>query len=398
MDIPGLADRREERLSKIRQLVPGLRSTSLKRQSQLQECLVRDGASAAIFFSPEDIYLLSGFQTPGHYYPQAVVVPVGGDPFIVCREFERGNMREAWVETSFGYFDDEAFHQKLAHACSERDVGGNVQVQADAWFVTPARFSLVVAALEDMGSAPRSATHLIDDIRLVKSEAEIEAIREAARIASRSMEAAIREVRLGVSDLEIAAGIYESMIMQGGEYPSLPPFVEFGEGLPHVTWGGREATEGMCITVEIGAVFLRYSGALTRTVTIGEPDAETRAAMTVVEAGLVAAVEHLVPGMTGEEVCAACRGPLEQAGLGDFMKNRAGYSIGVNFPPDWGEGDLFSLRYGERRRLVEGMVFHIVPSVLRPSVGEVGTSATVVVRPGRGEILSSTSIPPLTAV
>jgi Xaa-Pro dipeptidase len=79
---------------------------------------------------------------------------------------------------------------------------------------------------------------------------------------------------------------------------------------------------------------------------------------------------------------------LDEANFGDYSTNRAGYSMGVSFPPDWGEGDLFSLRFGESRRLKDGMVFHIVPSVVIPTVGEIGTSATAVVREGGGETLT----------
>ena len=68
---------------------------------------------------------------------------------------------------------------------------------------------------------------------------------------------------------------------------------------------------------------------------------------------------------------------IEDAGFGPYFRHRLGYSIGVNYPPDWGEGQILSLRKGEPRLLEPGMTFHMVPLCLVYREFGIGFSETV---------------------
>jgi Xaa-Pro dipeptidase len=68
---------------------------------------------------------------------------------------------------------------------------------------------------------------------------------------------------------------------------------------------------------------------------------------------------------------------------------RAGYSIGISFPPDWGEGHILSLKYGEKRALEPGMVFHVPSSIRDEGVALVGNSETILVTERGAEPLTS---------
>jgi Xaa-Pro dipeptidase len=59
--------------------------------------------------------------------------------------------------------------------------------------------------------------------------------------------------------------------------------------------------------------------------------------------------------------------------------HRVAYSIGLNFPPDWGEGQIMSLQSGEKRTLQPGMTFHVIPALFVPGVGATICTETVVV-------------------
>jgi Xaa-Pro dipeptidase len=208
------------------------------------------------------------------------------------------------------------------------------------------------------------------------------------------MRAAFEASQIGNSEDDVAAATYHAMIASGSSYPSLPPFIATGarSALPHATWSGRRLKQGDVLFFETGAVADRYGAALVRVGVIGEPAPEIAPTLNRAVDAISEAIEALIaaikPGVTGEKVHRASRGPIERAGWGDVNRNRSGYSIGISFPPDWGEGQIYSLREHEQRPLEQGMIFHLVPNVLIPNVAGVCLSETVLVTEGGCEPLT----------
>jgi Xaa-Pro dipeptidase len=64
---------------------------------------------------------------------------------------------------------------------------------------------------------------------------------------------------------------------------------------------------------------------------------------------------------------------------GGTQSTRSGYSVGIAFAPDWGEGHILSIQPGEQRYLEENMVFHLIPWLQVPGIAGVGISETVLV-------------------
>ena len=199
------------------------------------------------------------------------------------------------------------------------------------------------------------------------------------------MAAAFAASRAGVTENEVAGRAYQAMIEDGSSYPSLPPFIATGvrTAEPQATWSGRTLEAGDQLFYETGGSSGRYGAALIRMGVIGEPSPavadKIAHAISTVQTALTAVVDAVRPGVTAEHASRAARDVLEGEGWGDFNQIRSGYSIGIGFPPDWGEGHILSLRKGEQRTLEPGMVFHLVPSLLIPGVGGFGVSDTVLV-------------------
>ena len=107
------------------------------------------------------------------------------------------------------------------------------------------------------------------------------------------------------------------------------------------------------------------------------PEAERRAG--VVADALTAAIEAIKPGARSGDVDAACRGVVEKAGYGQYFRHRTGYSLGLAFPPGWGEGHIFDLKPEDDRELRPNTVFHLVPILHDPDNFGIGMSETVLV-------------------
>ena len=111
----------------------------------------------------------------------------------------------------------------------------------------------------------------------------------------------------------------------------------------------------------------------------------------VCQEGLAAGIEQLRPGNTCADVHAAVQAVIDRHGCTAGYRKRSGYSIGISFAPDWGEGNILSLYRGVDVELQPGMVFH-VPITLR-DYGRytVAVSETVVVTDGAPRTLSGIS-------
>jgi ectoine hydrolase len=155
---------------------------------------------------------------------------------------------------------------------------------------------------------------------------------------------------------------------------------------PHLTWDDRPFMKGEGTFFELGGCYRRYHAPLSRTVYLGKPpqkflDAE-KAALSATSAGLEAAK----PGKTCGDVADAFFDELKRQG---FEKDsRTGYSIGLSYPPDWGERTM-SIRRGDATVLEANMTLHFMPA-LYLDYGGLELSETILITPNGAECLCQT--------
>jgi Xaa-Pro dipeptidase len=127
----------------------------------------------------------------------------------------------------------------------------------------------------------------------------------------------------------------------------------------------------------MSGVVRRYGAALMRSVAIGPIDAEFERRNAIVHEVLAATMAAIRPGVTSGEVNATCAAAFQKYGY--TMLKRAGYSMGINFPPGWSEGDILDLSLDNPTVLQPGMVFHIPQPYRMPGEQTVSISETVLV-------------------
>jgi len=364
-----------------------------ERYRRLQQAMALEGFDTLLSWAPENIYYLTGYDTVGYYYPQCLVASVDSEPRLVVRHFESPNVEsQTWLTEHVGYRDHEDVGEIVASVAAKS--GRRIGTEAETWSVSPA---IAARVAERLGDRLTPVSGLVENLRLVKSPREIELIRQACRYTEAGMAAAFEASVPGATEDDVAAAVYHRMIGSGSSYPSLPPFISSGPRtfLPHRTWSGRRLEEGDMLWFETGGSAGRYGAGLIRIGVLGEPPAEIRSTvqqgLDVVSDTLDALMSAIRPGATGAEVHQAGREVIEAAGWGDVHRNRSGYSIGVSYPPDWGEGHIYSLQNMEIRPLEAGMVFHLVPNLLIPGVAGVAVSETVLVTRDGSEALTDFS-------
>ena len=349
-----------------------------RRHDVVQEGMRRLGVDALLVRGPENICYLSGYETPGYYKYHCLVLS-RDEPVLVLRRFEEPNVWEfSWLARTAPVDDHENPTQVTARTLERMGLGDKrLGVEKTGWFFSVDEYDTLRSTLPKATLVDTST--VVERARVVKSDEEIAMMRRAARIANLATRAGIDAVQAGRTEDELAAEVHRVAILNGSEYMGLPPFVLSGERtcLQHGTWRGRTIRSGDHVYFEVSAAKFRYSAAIMRCVAVGEPSPRVRSMADAVIGGLEAGMAAIKPGVTCEAVDTACRSVIEKAGFGKYFTHRTGYSIGVNFPPDWGEGQILSLRRGEPTPLEPNMTFHMVPLCLVYREVGVGFSATV---------------------
>ncbi|CCV09262.1 putative Peptidase M24 [Mesorhizobium metallidurans STM 2683] len=338
---------------------------------------------------PENMLYLSGYNTLGYASAQYLLVPLEGQPLHITRGIEEVNVRAySWIDDSSSYMDHEVPLELLAEIL--RDLGyakSKIGFEKKAWFFSIADYEMLKALLPEVRFEDGSM--IVETVRVVKSDAELDYVRQAARIAEAGMEAGINQIRAGVNENEIAAEIQRVVTLKGSEYPGYPPFVTSGvrTSYAHGTWSGRVIEKGDPVFLELSGTVRRYSAAIMRASVVSPVNRELEKMEDVSRRALENMLAGIRPDRPLGEVWDIWSKTVNDGGYEGRFK-RTGYSIGINYPPDWGEGHILSFKRGETRTLMANMVFHIPSMVKAFGFADVGTSETVRVTETGCEILT----------
>jgi Xaa-Pro dipeptidase len=353
-----------------------------RRLDALNRLIEQRGLDALVIHVPENINYISGWHTPGYYYPQFVVVRPGHDPVIVLRGLEAlGLPVRSWFRADqlLTFADTESPVAKLRDALARLGLEkANVGLETHGWYFTLKMYKELEALCPDLRTS--DAGWLVESLRKVKSPAEIAFIRQACRLTEIGMQAAIGNFSVEMTEAQLSGFIHKAMIDEGCEYVGLPHFVMSGHRqlAPHSVWSkDKRIVPGDNVFLELCGSVNRYAGALFRTLVVGEPTQRNKENMDIAEAMLEASIKAIRPGVTAGAVNDAVGLVAEKNGV--LIRKRCGYSMGLNFAPDWGEGFFLELADSDPTILQAGMVFHLPETVRRPGEPLVATSETVLV-------------------
>lgn len=350
-----------------------------RRLAELRARMAERGVELMITNTPENICYLTGFESPGHYYYNAVLVPLDGEPVAVPRLLEQSGYEAlTWVETICAYEDHEDPVEKTRDALAKYGwADKRIGYEKNCWFFTAAQQEKLFELCPEATFVDCSG--LVEAGRVIKSDHEIELMRKAARATEAGMQAGIDAVRANATENDVAAEMHYAMIKAGSEWPSIVPFVASGYrgAIGHATWAGRTIEQGDIVMLELAGCLKRYHAPLMRTGFVGEPSARVREAEKVVNEAFQVMMEAIRPGVAAHDVDAAGRRIIAASGIGGKQGSRSAYSVGIGLPPDWGEGHILSMQPQEMRPLQANMTFHMLPWIQVPGEGGISFSETV---------------------
>ena len=338
---------------------------------------------------PANIYYLCGFDAWSFYMPQTMIVSSKLDePICFVRQMDVGG---AYIQT---YLKDEniiAYPEKLVHmpprhpyeylveVIKDKKLDtGVIAVEMDAHYFTATCYSKLVDGLSNCKLI--DSGFLVNWIRFIKSDKEIEYMHQAARNVEAGMQAAIDHINVGTRQCDAAAAIYGGLIKGmegfGGDYPSIAPMLPTGQGTSaaHLTWSNELFKENEATVIEISGAYKRYHCPMARTVFLGKEDQEKLDVMNKTIEALEEGKAAIKAGVTADSVAQRFWKVLDKYNI--KKDSRTGYSIGAGFPPDWGERTL-NISKDDPTILETNCTFHMIAVM---QMGDWGVEASDAIR------------------
>jgi Xaa-Pro aminopeptidase len=219
------------------------------------------------------------------------------------------------------------------------------------------------------------ATRRVVEAQRVRKDAEeIAAIEHAVAVTDATFDHLLTYIRPGMTEQQVAREIERYMLEQGAEGCAFPPIVASGPNaaLPHAVPTSRPLVPGEMIIIDMGALWDGYCSDLTRTICLGQPPADIRAAYDDVMHAQRACAEGVRAGMTGPEADALARDELAAAGRGEQYVHGTGHGLGLEI-----HEDPWLTRYETGPALAPGMIFTIEPGAYVAGWGGVRIEDTV---------------------
>jgi len=257
------------------------------------------------------------------------------------------------------------------------------RVGFDAARLTVAQFAqLRKAAGRQVAWAP--APSLVAGLRARKDATELARMRQSAILAGHVMQRAIRELKPGVTENEIAAEIEYQMRQGGASGPAFESIVAFGEraALPHARPTAKRLRKNELVVLDLGAILAHYCSDITRTVYVGRAPARVKRWYLAVLEAQMAAIASVRAGVACGDVDAAARQVLARHKLDRYFTHSTGHGLGLEVHEDP------RLARGQPTRLEPGMVVTIEPGVYLPGVGGIRIEDDVAVHPEKTEVLT----------
>jgi ectoine utilization protein EutD len=354
---------------------PFEKSEYLARIEKTKQAMAKQGIDTLVAVDPANMNYLTGYDGWSFYTPQAVVVGERlPEPICCTRAMDAAGAKLTTflkADSIIGFPDHYVQSTErhpfdyLAEKMRERGLDrGTIGLEMDAYYFSPMAYEALKAKLPNARFVDSKG--LVNWVRAVKSPREIEYMSQAARIMERVMRVAVDAVEPAVRQCDAVAKIYAAQVAgtpeYGGDYTSFAPMLPTGIGTstPHLTWSDKPFVRGEATILELGACRLRYHCPMARTVYLGKPPQKLLDMEKVVLEGTQAAIDAAKPGATCEDVEAAWRRVIARHGV--VKESRIGYSVGLNYPPDWGEHTM-SLRPHDKTVLQPNMTLHVIPAI-----------------------------------
>ena len=372
------------------------------RLKKVQSSMQKKGIELLISQDTANINYLTGYDAWSFYYAQCVIVHINSDePICFIRAQDAGG---AFIKTYLKKENIVIYDEKYIHTWPSHPYDALVDllkknkwdklkigVEMDAHYFTAYCYEKLKQGLPN--ATIKDSERLVNWVRVVKSNAEIDFMKKAAIISENAMKTAMEIINPGVRQCDAVAEIQKTLFKGtndfGGEYASIATLLPTGKGTSasHLTASDEKFVTGEATVVELSGTYKRYHAPMARTVNLGKPEQKKIDAMNATNEALEAGIKASKPGNTANDVAEKFWAILDKYKI--KKESRTGYSIGIGYPPDWGEHTL-NISKGDMTILKPNVCYHMI-AVMQFGDWGVEASESIRITEGGNELLCNFS-------
>jgi len=344
------------------------------RLARCRRLMKKHRVAALLISKPRDAFYLIGFTGED----SAVLVLAKEVHLISDGRFDESINQECpWVTR---WMRKGLLNAEIAKVCKSLKIR-RLAVQADGLSVADHRAIDKLAGTTKLTDAPP----ILEDMRCLKDEHELQVMQRAIKVAQQAFLAMRKSIRVGQTELELAARLEYEMKKRGSSRPAFPTICAEGRNgaLPHAHPGSRKVKRGSAILFDWGARVGEYCSDLTRMVFVGSIPPKMSAVYDVVLEAQKRAIKAIKPGRRMCDVDAVARYYIIDAGDGQAFNHGLGHGLGL----DVHESPSLSWRSDQKLRV--GMVVTVEPGVYLPGIGGVRIEDDVLVTSNGCRVLST---------
>ncbi len=322
------------------------RSEYRYRQQQLINLLVRHDLEGVLIFRQESMYYLTGYDTFGYCFFQCLYFSCDGNHALLTRVPDRLQAQMTSTIKDIRVWVDQAGYNPVQDLITMLDDfncrGKKLGVELHAYGLTAQLWNSFSPMLSDYCRL-EDVSNLVNELRVIKSPAEIAYVERAAQLADDALDEAIKLTAPGVFDGEILAAMHSAVYRGGGDDPANEFILGSGENalLCRYHSGRRTLSEQDQLTLEFAGVYRHYHAAMMRTIVIGQPNGQQIEMHQACVEAIRSCQSVLQPGVEAGEVFDTHASVMDAFGFRNMRMNACGYSLGTTYAPTWMDWPMF---------------------------------------------------------
>lgn len=334
--------------------------------NSIQKWLQQNKIDIAYINNFKSIQYLTGFDSDPLERILSLIVFADHEPFIFAPALEVESIQKLNLPYDvYGYLDHENPFELISGHIKKRS--NNIKTWSiEKKFLSIFQSEQLKKHFEVL-KLEKDISPLIEELRLVKTEDEINLLTAAGKEADQAIQIGINAIKTGISENEIAAKIEYELKKLGIPKMSFDTLIQAGKHAsePHGATSDNLIGKNELVLLDLGTIHNSYISDISRTVAVGNLSQEQENIYNVCLEAQLAAQEYVRPGITAHELDKVARNVISKAGYGKYFIHRLGHGIGIE------DHEAPNIMENNTMILKENMCFSIEPGIYIPGVAGV---------------------------